>query len=333
MKKSNDDLKQLNEDLKSGDFKSIYLFYGEESYLKRQYKNRFVKSMIPDGDTLNYNYYEGGSIDVGQVIEAAETLPFFSDCRLILLEDSGFFKSAENALVSVLQKLPETTRIIFVEKEIDRRKKLYKVVEANGCIAQLSRQSDSVLIQWITNIAKESGKQIEPSTIKYLLEKVGNDMENIHNELMKLVAYVDERTIITKTDIDDICSVQIESQVFDLTRAVASGNSKKALALYYDLLDLKEKPFGILALMLLEYRRIFQVKDLVEQGCSQKEISQKTGINPYFVEAYRNRANGFTSEGLKNILEEIAQLDQDIKRGLIKDQLAVELFIVGHSNN
>ena len=332
MKKSNDDLKQLNEDLKSGSFKSIYLLYGEESYLRRQYKNRFVKAMIPNGDTLNYNYYEGESIVVGQVIEVAETLPFFSDCRLIVLEDSGFFKSAENALVSVLQKLPETTRIIFVEKEIDRRKKLYKVIEANGRIAQLSRQSDPVLIQWITNIVKESGKQMEYSTIQYLLEKIGNDMENIHNELMKLVAYVDEGTVITKTDIDDICSVQVESQVFDLTRAVAQGNSKKALALYYDLLELKEKPFGILALMLLEYRRIFQVKDLVDQGVNQKEISQKTGINPYFVETYRSRAKGFTSEGLKSILEEIGQLDQDIKRGLIKDQLAVEMFIVRHSS-
>ena len=87
-------MKSLNEDLKTGQFKQIYLLYGEEGYLKRQYRDRFVKAMLPDGDTMNYAHYEGKNINVREVIDLAETLPFFAQRRLIVFEDTGFFKSA-----------------------------------------------------------------------------------------------------------------------------------------------------------------------------------------------------------------------------------------------
>ena len=71
-------MKSLNEDLKTGQFKQIYLLYGEESYLKRQYRERLVRAMIPEGDTMNYAVYEGKNIDIKEVIDLAETLPFLS---------------------------------------------------------------------------------------------------------------------------------------------------------------------------------------------------------------------------------------------------------------
>lgn len=83
-------MKSLNEDLKTGNFKQIYLLYGEEAYLKKQYKERFIKAMLPEGDTMNYAYYEGKNTDIKEVIDLAETLPFFSERRLIVFENTGF---------------------------------------------------------------------------------------------------------------------------------------------------------------------------------------------------------------------------------------------------
>ena len=87
-------MKTLNEDLKSGQFKQVYLLCGEEGYLKKQYKERFVKAMLPDGDTMNYAYYEGKGVDIKEVIDLAETLPFFAERRLLVFENTGFFKSS-----------------------------------------------------------------------------------------------------------------------------------------------------------------------------------------------------------------------------------------------
>ena len=102
-------MKTLNEDLKSGQFKQVYLLCGEEGYLKKQYKNRFVKAMLPEGDTMNYSYYEGKNTPVKEAIDLAETLPFFAERRLIVFENTGFFKTAAGAdLADYIKDMPET---------------------------------------------------------------------------------------------------------------------------------------------------------------------------------------------------------------------------------
>ena len=102
-------MKSLNEDLKTGQFKQIYLLYGEENYLKKQYKERFVKAMLPDGDTMNYAYYEGKGVDIKEVIDLAETLPFFAERRLLVFENTGFFKSSGADLADYVKEMPQTT--------------------------------------------------------------------------------------------------------------------------------------------------------------------------------------------------------------------------------
>ena len=83
-------MQRLIQDLKSGDFKKIYLLYGQEAYLRKQYKDKLKEAMIGD-DTMNFSYYEGKDFTVGEVIDQAETMPFFADRRLILIEKSGLF--------------------------------------------------------------------------------------------------------------------------------------------------------------------------------------------------------------------------------------------------
>ena len=98
-------MKSLNEDLKTGKFKQLYLLYGTEAYLKKQYKDRFIKAMLPEGDTMNYAYYEGKNTDIKEVIDLAETLPFFGDRRLIVFEDTGFFKSSGADLADYIRSV------------------------------------------------------------------------------------------------------------------------------------------------------------------------------------------------------------------------------------
>ena len=111
-------MKSLNEDLKTGNFKQIYLLCGEEAYLKKQYKERFIRAMLPEGDTMNYAYYEGKNTDVKEVIDLAETLPFFSERRLIVFENTGFFKNSGADMADYISGgLPETTYFIFIENK------------------------------------------------------------------------------------------------------------------------------------------------------------------------------------------------------------------------
>lgn len=324
-------MKSLNEDLKTGQFKQIYLLYGEEGYLKRQYKERFTKAMLPEGDTMNYAYYEGKNVDVREVIDLAETLPFFSERRLIVFENTGFFKSAGAELADYVKEMPPTTYFLFIENEVDKRSKLYKAVKAKGHIVELGAQDGATLKRWVAGLVKKEGRQISESCIMYLLGKIGTDMENIQRELEKLFCYTLERDSIEKEDIDAVCVTQITNHIFDMVNAVAEKKQKKALDLYYELLALKEPPMRILFLLTRQYRILFHVKDLLQKGYGRKEIASKAGLHPFAAGKYMDQAKYFKTRELRKIMEDSADIEQRVKTGLLTDNLAVELFLVKYS--
>ena len=325
-------MKSLNEDLKTGQFKQIYLLYGQEAYLKKQYKERFIKAMVPEGDTMNYSYYEGKKTDIKEVIDLAETLPFFSERRLIVFEDTGFFKTGGNDLADYINDgLPRTTHFIFIENEVDKRSKLYKAVKAKGHIVELAAQDENTLRKWVSGLVRKEKKEMSQPDIAYFLNKVGTDMENITKELEKLFCYCLDRNVITREDVDAICVTQITNHIFDMVNAVAAGDQRRALDLYYDLLALKEPPMRILSLMSKEYRDLFHVKQLSRQGYGRKDIALKAGLHPFVAGKYMDLAKRFQADDLRNVMEESADLEQRVKTGLMTDHLAVELFIVKHS--
>ena len=172
-------MKSLNEDLKSGQLNNVYLLYGEEAYLKKQYRDKLRNAMISPDDNMNYAYYEGKGINVKEVIDLAETLPFFAERRVIVMENTGFFKTSSEELAEYIKELPDSTAIIFVEAEIDKRGKLYKAVQKKGRAVELGRQEEGTLLRWIAGNVKRENKQISENTIRHFLAKIGTDMENI----------------------------------------------------------------------------------------------------------------------------------------------------------
>ncbi len=325
-------MKSLNEDLKTGQFKQIYLLYGEENYLKKQYKERFVKAMLPDGDTMNYAYYEGKGVDIKEVIDLAETLPFFAERRLLVFENTGFFKSSGADLADYIKEMPQTTYFIFVEEEVDKRSKLYKAVKAKGHIVELPFQDETTLKRWILGNVKREGKQMSEASAGYFLGKVGTDMQNIQGELEKLFCYTLHRDVIIPEDIDAVCINQIGNHIFEMVNAVAEKKQRRALDLYYELLALKEPPMRILFLLVRQYRILFHVQSLQVKGYGRKEIAAKAGLHPFAAGKYMEQTRYFKMEELRAVLEESAELEERVKTGRLTDTLAVELFLVKYSS-
>ena len=150
-------MKSLNEDIKTGNFKPVYLLYGEEAYLKKQYRDRITKAIFPDGDTVNYAYYEGKGINPGELIDLAETMPFFAKRRLIVVENSGFFKNATPDLADYIKTMPDTACFLFVENEADKRGKMYKAVKSKGRVVEMARQDEKTLLYWVAGNVKKEG--------------------------------------------------------------------------------------------------------------------------------------------------------------------------------
>ena len=167
-------MQTLNEDIKKREFKPVYLLWGEEEFLKRSYKNR-LREAITGGDTMNYNFFEGKGIDPAEIISLADTMPFFAEKRLVLVEDSGWFKGGTGAdtVSSYIEQIPDTTCLLFVESEVDKRSKLYKAVKKKGYAAEMERQSSAQLGRWAAGILSRSGKKITSGTMEYFLSLTG----------------------------------------------------------------------------------------------------------------------------------------------------------------
>ncbi len=239
-------MKSLQEDLKTGNFKKAYLLFGEESYLRQQYKEKLIKALNPQEDTMNFTRYEGKGIEVREMIDLCETMPFFAECRVILVENSGFFKNKCEELADYMKTLPDYIRMIFVEEEVDKRSRMYKAVKAQGRVTEFARQDEKSLMRWAAGILGREGRKIKTSDMELFLTKTGTDMGNIRMELEKLIAYTQGRDVVTSSDIEAVCTTQTANKIFDMVRAVTEKNQKRALELYYDLLTLKEPPMRIL---------------------------------------------------------------------------------------
>lgn len=324
-------MKSLNEDIKSGVFRQTYLLYGEEAYLKKQYKDKLTKAILPEGDTVNYAYYEGKGIQPGELIDLAETMPFFAERRLIVVENSGFFKNASPELAEYIRTMPETACFLFVENEVDKRGKLYKAVKEKGRIVEMGRQDEKTLLYWIAGNVKKEERQIKESTARYLISLVGTDMENLEKEMEKLFSYTLGKSEITIQDIDDICTSQVTNQIFAMVEAVAAKQQKKALDYYYDLLALKEPPMRILYLLSRQFKLLMEVRDLAGKGFDKSQIAKTVGLHPFVVGKYMQQCRDFSETELRSILEDAADTEEMVKTGRLNDMMSVELFIVKYS--
>jgi len=324
-------VKSLIEDLKINKFKNMYLLYGEESYLKRLYKNKLKEAMVAPDDTMNFSYFEGKGINPNEVIDLAETMPFFADKRVIIIENSGFFKEKCDSIADYLDSPSESTNFVFVEAEVDKRGRLFKKIKDKGRAVELNFQDENSLTRWILGQLNKEGKKITQSAMQLFLTKTGPEMENIHKELEKLVCYVGERDNITIEDIETICTTKVTNNIFDMVSAVADKRQKKALELYYDLLALKEPPMRILFLITRQFNLLLQVKDLNRLGFHSNDIAKKIGLPGFVVNKYITQSSKFTITWLKEALNLCADSEEAVKTGRMNDVMSLELLIVDFS--
>lgn len=320
-------MKVISDDIKKGEFKSVYLLYGEEEYLKKQYRDR-LKNAIAGDDTMNYSYYDSDNASVKDIIDVCETLPFFAQKRLVIMENTGFLKSSNDEFADYIKHIPDYLVIVMVEKDVDKRNKVYKAVDSVGYVCEMKPQTTATLEKWIAGLLAKDNLKISREACDLILDKTGAGMDYIKQETEKLVSYCQGRDVVTVEDVEKVCTTQTTSHIFDMISAIANKKQQQALDLYYDLLELKEPPMRILYLIVRQFNGILQVKDLMSRGISGKEIASKIGAAPFVVGKYQAQAKYFEMNTLLDALNECAKTEEAVKQGRLNDRLGVELIII-----
>lgn len=302
-------------------------------------KKALRDALVSPDDSLNYSYFEGTSTQVGEVVDLVNTMPFMSEHRLVLCENTGWLAGESGLsddkftmLTDSLTNIGEDVVFVMCEEKVDKRSKLFKFLSKNGSSEEFAKESEETLKRWIAGYLKNSNKKITAAAAEYLLTEVGNDMTLLSLEMEKLIAWCLERDEVTIKDIDTVCTHQVNGKIFDMITAISEHRQKEALALYYDLLTLRESPFHIQSLLVRQYNNLLAVRDGMDRNYSFAMIADKTGIKDWLVKKMSYIAKKMPSAKIEEAIEACARAEEDIKTGNMVDVLAIELLIISLSN-
>ena len=325
-------LKKIEQD----GLKNFYLFYGQENYLINYYANEIKKKFISQ-DLVDMNFDTFNSdMDVSKIINCTKSLPFMSEYRLTLIKNSGWFETGKKDDVELflenINDFCDNAIIIFLEEKIDKRNRLYKKIMDMGFVLEVKSPSRKELIKWIIKICRASQKTITVENAELILKNIGSDMYFIKNELEKLISYKKDFWEITQSDINLLCSQNIETKIFDLILHMGNKNLKAALEDYNNLIFLKEQPFMILFMIARQFIFILQAKIFHESGKDINSIANLLSTRSFVIIDCLKQAKNFSRDILISGIKECRNLDFKIKTGqILLDKLAVENLIIKYT--
>ncbi len=336
MAKKNADLPKLKEQIKNDKLKNIYLFYGDEEFLKNKYVND-IRNSIPHNGFEDFNHitFNGHDIPISEYDEAWESFPMMAPRRFIYIKDSQIFRTRDSGVFKKpseekkefwLEKLanpPQDTVVVFDETDVDKRSVVYKALLKMGMALEFEYPDEADLITYILGRALKEKKKMAKDVAVHFVSLLDEGLLNLNNELEKLFYYCDEE--ITHTAVDKVVSKGLNIQVFELTDGIIEHNAKKTMGILSDLRNQGERAFPILYLILSNAQKLLKVKVYSSEPSS--EIAKKTGINPYFLKKYINSASRFSESALTKMVTRIPEIDYEIKEGRIDEWTALEQYV------
>lgn len=327
---------------------AIYLFYGEETYLLETRVKKIKKEY--QQLILGINFIQIDDTNVEELIADLETPAFGFDKKLIIAKNTGIFKKEKKTTKSDskkkkvddiklplnekiakyiqenLEELKNTVDLVFVEQEVDKNA-LYQTIEKVGEVKEFALLKLPDLIANIKKIAVAYKVNIDDVTAKYLVECCGTSMQDLINELRKLIEYKGENSNITKQDIDLLCTKQIQAVIFDLTDNLGKKETSKALDVYNGLISNKEPIQKILITLYNHFKKLYIIKIAEKYN---EDVATAMNLKPnqlFLVSKYKTQARYFETQELREVLEALIDLDANYKIGLISLEIGLEAIL------
>lgn len=347
--------KVLWKSIKENKIGNLYLFFGQEDYLIRNYCEQMEKTLLDDEFKMLNKVVLKGKVTAGQIIDNCRTAPVFADRRMVIVKDSGLFKSGRKTdeagqdngaaekrtarssagkkggdeLAAFLQELPDFVCLVFIESEVDKRVKKYlDIIEKNGLIVEFDYKKPDELTGWVIKRIRELGHDAAVRTASMIVDYCEPGMDDILNEIKKLCAYAGDRVLITEDDAARVCTRSVKSRIFDLTDAVAAKQSYKALSILNDMAALREPMPKIMFMIARQFRQLIQTKLLLKDGAGKSEIASYFKLPPFIADKLIRQAKSFSMDSLKSAETTGMELDLAVKNGRLDDRMAVELMIM-----
>ncbi len=333
--------KELEQEMNSGNLKSVYLFTGDEEHLMNIYIEKLKNSIISkEMETLNYTEIEGKDSDFEDVLNACETLPFMADKKMVYVKDLMELidnnKDFSDSLNEYLPKIADYTVLILRDKanKLRRNTRLYRTINTLNGVVDFKRFKNNELVAWIRNLFKKHGKQISNQDLNYLIQK-SNYMEyrsektlnEFSNELEKIISHSEEE-FITKIDIESNFTETLDTNIFNLLDNINRKNTENSLRIFNEMYMANEPIQRILFMIIRQLRLILKYKIFRSKGYNDVQTRNKLGVKPYEYSKISGNARVYTEDEVQRHLEYILEIDKKQKTSYQNDKLALETLIV-----
>lgn len=335
----NTDMEKLGKELQEGIFQKVYLFYGEERYLVLRYKDRLMKATVAPDDSMNLNIHKEASPDVSKVTDECLSMPFFADRRMVVVQDSGYFSSGKGSdekekdrLISLIGQLPDTTVLLFVETNVDKRSRVYKAVGKAGMTVSFEHPDGHQLSVWVKSKLRDHSIKITDQASDILFDRTGTDMSMISSQLDKLISCVGEGGTVTPEVVKGLVSERLEASIFNLVDAVGRRKRKEAVVKYDELVRMKEEKGRILYFIARQFNQLYQTKVLLERGAGRPEMMKAVDLKFDFqLRKLIDQSGYFTKDQLRMAVQDCVEMETRYKSGRIDVSMAIEMLLVKYS--
>ena len=310
----------------------IYLFYGLEQLLINNEVNKIIKdNNIDDVSISRYNLEE---VLLKYIIEDANTTSLFDDKKLIIVDNSYIFirttkkviEQDTDILIDYINKPNPDTILIFIinNEKLDSVKKICKLMKEKGSIKEFNTPTN--INSYVLKLFDDY--KIDNNCINLLIKRVGTNLNLLKEEVDKLKIYKIDNKTITREDIINLTNQNIDTNIFTFIDNIINKNKSDALNTYNEMLKLNEEPIKIIIMLANKFRLMYQACELSKKGYSIDDIADKLNSKRYPVQLAIEKGYRYDSNVLLKNLEELADLDTNIKMGLIDKEIALELFIL-----
>ena len=308
---------------------NFYLIYGDDNGLVENQVTEIINKLKIDKD--NIVTYSLNNTSMEDIILEASMFSMFGTNKVIIVNDANCFKDKVDnieVLEEYFDKYNHDNYLIFtLNGKPDTRKKVYKLMDKMGSVIAVKNDRD-YLYNYVNKYIIDNNYQMSSNNIIYFLSKVGSDINNIKNELDKLMIYKDNDHNILKEDIDEMVIVNIDDEIFALTDAVINGDISNSMRLYNFFINHNYEQVQIIALLGSQFHFLFQVKRLYNQGKYKDNIAKILEVHPYRVKLALGKIYSYSEELLLSYIGKLADMDKNIKLGKIDKGLALELFLI-----
>ena len=307
---------------------NFYLYYGDDISLINNEIGKLKNKIGISGDIIYYDIE-----NISDIVVESSTIGMFNPYKFIVIDTSSYFSSKKDMDISSLTNYFDNYNVnsylIFTygSSSIDSRRKLFKLISDKGVVKKLEANSE-YLNDFISTYIKDNGYSMDMNSMSYLLSRCDNNIDNIRNELDKLMLYKLNDKVITRDDISLLTIEDINDTVFELVSSILKNNNEKAMKLYYNFINNGMDVSQIIAVISNQIRLLFQVKRLYNSGKSNDEIAKILEFKSVYRVKYLLSDCYYYSEGdLLKYLSKLADIDKAIKTGNGDGKLLLELFI------